>query len=302
MTSNEYQQDNPEDIKENKKNYKMSLLFIQTKELKRLYNSKMENSLRRYHIVNKSWLDEFKLKNDYKSAVEMFDSFNDWKNYEDFREVMGDSFLVDDSLFTKVFSTVKCKRAKLRKDIDYPKNIELVYFQYFLDCFKGLLACPLCQILIGDKSIIIFDDEYKNKKKPIIYICSLKGEKEGEYSFEIQVDCIINYKDMNTMNKELEEISGSKGIYYYFQKRKLDINNSEEQDVINDKNEIIGKFNIILNDFSNEEEIVNSQINENEQNNSNNNNTHKSKILFNIYDTKDKNKKSKEFNINTKFF
>ena len=299
MDSNENQQDNPETIKENKKNYKMSLLFIQTKELKRLYNSKMENTLKRYHIVNKSWLDEFKLKYDYKSAVEMFDSFNDWKNYEDFREVMGDSFLVDDYLFTRVFSTVKCKRVKLRKDIDYPKNVELVYFQYFLDCFKGLLACPLCQILIGDKSIIIFDDEYKNKKKPIIYICSLKEEKEGEYSFEIQVDCIIIYKDMNVMNKELEEISRSKGIFYYLQKRKLDINNSEEQDVINDKNEIIGKFNIILNDFGNEEEIINPQINENNQNNSNNNNIHKSKILFNIYDTKNNNKITNNFDINT---
>jgi hypothetical protein len=228
----------------------------------------------------------------------MFDSFNDWKNYEDFREVMGDSFLVDYYLFTRVFSTVKCKRVKLRKDIDYPKNVELVYFQYFLDCFKGLLACPLCQILIGDKSIIIFDDEYKNKKKPIIYICSLKEEKEGEYSFEIQVDCIIIYKDMNVMNKELEEISRSKGIFYYLQKRKLDINNSEEQDVINDKNEIIVKFNIILNDFGNEEEIINPQINENNQKNSD---IHKSKILFNIYDTKDKNKEKNNNNINTNF-
>ena len=290
MTLNENQQNNPEAIKENKKNYKMSLLFIQTKELKRLYNSKMENKLKRYHIVNKSWLDEFKLKNDYKSAVETFDSFNEWKNYEDFRDLMGDSFLVNDELFTKVFSTVRCKRVKLREDIDYPKNFELVYFQYFLDSFRGTLACPLCQILIGDKSIILFDDEYKNKKRPIIYICSLKTEKEGEYSFEIQVDCVIIYKDMDTMNKELEEISGSKGIYNYLLKRKLDINNSEEQDVINDKLEIVGKFNIILNDFSYEEENNNSQIKENKQNNSNNNNDHKSKVLFDINDTKDKNK------------
>jgi len=297
MSSNELKQDNPEAIKENKKNYKMSLLFIQTKELKRLYNSKMENTFKRYHIVNKSWLDEFKLKNDYKSAVETFDSFNDWKNYEDFREVMGDSFLVEDYLFTRVFSSVRCKRVIFKKDIDYPKNIELVYYQYFLDSFKGLIACPLCQILIGDKSIIIFDDEYKNKKKPVIYICSLKEEKEGEYNFEIQVDCIIVYKDMDTMNKELEEISGSKGIYNYLQKRKLDINNSEEQDLINDKNEFVGKFNMILNEFSNEEEIINPQNNENIRNDINFN-MPTSKILFNKNDTKDKNKNIENINSN----
>ena len=104
MNSNESQEENKEkEIKENKQNYKMSLLFIQTKELKRLFNSKMENSLKKYHIVDKSWLDEFKAKNEYKSAIEMFDSFNDWQNYEDFRDVMGDSFLVDDNFFTRIF-------------------------------------------------------------------------------------------------------------------------------------------------------------------------------------------------------
>ena len=216
MTSYESQQENnQEEIKDNKQNYKMSLLFIQTKELKRLLDSKMENSLRKYHIVDKSWLDEFKSKNDYKSAIEMFDSFNDWKNYEDFRDVMGDSFLVDDNFFTRIFSTIKCKRVNFKNSIYYPKNFELVCAQYFIDCFKGVLACPSCQVLIGDKSIIIYDDECKNKKKPIIYICSLKNEKEGEYSFEIQVDCILSYNDMNIMNKELEEISKSKGIINY---------------------------------------------------------------------------------------
>ena len=285
MSSNEPQQENnQEEIKENKQNYKMSLLFIQTKELKRLYNSKMENLLRKYHIVDKSFLDEFKSKNDYKSAIEMFDSFNDWKNYEDFRDVMGDSFLVDDDYFTRIFSTVKCKRVKFKNAINYPKNVELVCAQYFKDCFKGVLACPACQILIGDKSIIIFDDECKNKKKPIIYICSLKKEKEGEYNFEIQVDCIISYKDMDTMNKELDEISKSKGIFNYLIKRKLDINNSDEQDIINENNESIGKFNSILFDDSNEEENNNQNINESQKNS-----VHKHKVLFNIYDSIRKN-------------
>jgi hypothetical protein len=107
----------------------------------------------------------------------------------------------------------------------------------------------------------------------------LEKEKEGEYSFEIQVDSIIRYKDMDIMNKELEEISKSKGIFNYLIKRKLDINNSDEQDIINDNNESIGKFNIIFFDDINEEGINNQKINENQ-----NNSIPTHKVLFNIND------------------
>ena len=178
-SGNDYQ-NNYNLIEYNKKNYKMSLLFIQTKELKRLYNSKMENSLKKYYLVDKSWLDEYKRKNDYKSA-DMFDSFNDWKNYDDFKEVMGDTFLVDDDFFTRLFIKVKCEKG-IYKNKEYPKNIELVCEEYFDDCFKGSVTCPLYDILIGNKSLIMFDSESEEKNKDItLYICTRIG-KEGDFT------------------------------------------------------------------------------------------------------------------------
>ena len=110
MDKNE-DEENIDLIEYNKQNYKMSLLFIQTKELKRFYNAKIEQNLKIYNLVDKAWLDKYKEKNDYKSA-DMFDSFNDWKDYEDFKQVMGDSFLVDESFFTILNTSVPYKKIK----------------------------------------------------------------------------------------------------------------------------------------------------------------------------------------------
>ena len=275
---------NLEKIQYNKHNYKMSLLFIQTKELKRFYNSKMENNLKAYNLVDKEWLDNYKEKNDYNSA-DMFDTFNDWKNYEDFREVMGDSFLVDDSFFTRINNSVPCKKIKFKYGIKYPNNVELVCKQYVIDCLKDSVTFPMYDILIGDKSIIIIDEESKMKNKGVIFICSLMG-KEEDYNFAIKVDYIIIYNNLKIMNEELKEISLSNGINNYFLKRKIDINNSEEQNIINSKNENIGKFLIstkeegILKSTNYEiknpiYKLLNNQNIQNNFNNDNNNNNNK---------------------------
>ena len=55
-----------DEIEENSKKYKMTLLFAQTKELHERYNSDMELSPMPYYLVDKNWLDNYKEKNDYK--------------------------------------------------------------------------------------------------------------------------------------------------------------------------------------------------------------------------------------------
>ena len=270
-------------IEYNKKNYKMSLLFIQTKELKRFYNSKMENSFKKYYLVDKLWLDQYKNKNDYKSA-DMFDTFNDWSNYTDFKDVMGDSFLVDDDYFTRLYTSVKLKTNKYKKEIVYPTNIELVCEDYFIDCFKGSVICPMCNILIGNKSIIVIDQENKKKNKDIVvYLCSKIG-KEEDYNFLIKVNFIIVFDNLENMNDELKEICLSEGINNYLSKRNLEINSSEEQSIFNSKNEKIGKFMVVYEETPelSEIEIKNPIFNLNKNNEKNDNNQKSyTKIILN---------------------
>ena len=70
---------------ENKKKYKMSLLYIQTKELKKLYNSKMENKPKAYYLIDKDWLDNYKSRNNYEETLDFFKKFDEWKDYSDFK-------------------------------------------------------------------------------------------------------------------------------------------------------------------------------------------------------------------------
>lgn len=213
----------------------------------------MENSLKKYYLVDKSWLDEYKRKNNYNSA-DMFDSFNDWKNYDDFKEVMGDTFLVDDDFFTRLFIKVKCEKG-IYKNKEYPKNIELVCEEYFNDCFKGSVTCPLYEILIGNKSLIMFDSESEKKNKDItLYICTRIG-KEGDFNFLVKVIYIIVFDNLEIMNEELKEICSSEGVNNYLSKRNLKIN-INEQNIINSKNEKIGKFMVVYEDISDSESLV----------------------------------------------
>ena len=272
MSSNEnnFKNDNQNLIEYNKKNYKMSLLFIQAKELKRLYYSKMENSLKNYFLVDKSWLDEYKLKNNYKSAADMFDSFNDWKNYEDFKEAMGDSFLVDDQYITRLYVKVDYEKGKYKNIIEYPKNIELVCEEYFKDCFKNSVDCPLCEVLIGNKSLIILDPENEEKNKDIVvYICTRIG-KEEDFNFLVKVIYIIVFDNLEVMKEELKEMCSSEGVNNYLSKRNLEINN-KEQNIINSKNEKIGKFMVVYEEISPSDKNMNFPNYNNILNNNNNN-------------------------------
>ena len=54
----------------NEQYYKMGLLYTQTMELYNKLNQPMELSPFEYYIVNKKWLDNYKIKNKYNSVVQ----------------------------------------------------------------------------------------------------------------------------------------------------------------------------------------------------------------------------------------
>ena len=58
--------------KQNINKYKMALLFIQEKELKRKYENRMELSPEQYRLVNKEWLNNFKNSYNYNEAMQTF--------------------------------------------------------------------------------------------------------------------------------------------------------------------------------------------------------------------------------------
>jgi len=62
----------------------MALLYAQTRELKKLYEEKMELTPPNYYLVDKDWLDQYKEENNYKIECEEFKNF-DFQDYYSFK-------------------------------------------------------------------------------------------------------------------------------------------------------------------------------------------------------------------------
>ena len=78
----------------------MSLLFIQTKELRNLYNSQLKKIPRKCHLINKNWLDSYKISISYNYAIDIFNNYNDWEDYSIFKKKIIKYFPIENSKFT----------------------------------------------------------------------------------------------------------------------------------------------------------------------------------------------------------
>ena len=195
-------------ILKKKKRYKMALLFIQTEELKRLYNSEIDLAPKKYYLVNKEWLDNYKNINDYNYSIEMLNSFKDWKDYSDFQQKISKYCHIEDLNLTRygledaldnIFNFSLQKEKVQNINFSYPTNCELVKDEFFNDCSKGAIGFPQYEVYIGNQLIIIKDSETQN----ILFLCSLK---ESNNNFVIKINYILAFENEFSMNSELSTI------------------------------------------------------------------------------------------------
>ena len=71
-----------QEIKDNLKTYKMTLLFTQTRHLHEIYNEEMTLSPETYYLVDKKWLDNYQKKNIYDKIVKKLKNTLEYNNYE----------------------------------------------------------------------------------------------------------------------------------------------------------------------------------------------------------------------------
>ena len=235
----------------NKKRYKMSLLFIQTKEIQRLYNSELENSPKNYFLVSKEWLDNYKKENDYEYTTNMFDSFNDWENYADFKQKISKRFDINKNNFTvfkvedaleNIFNFSLKKIVIKDCNLGFPADCELVKEEFFKDCSNGSVGFPLYEVFIGNKLIIIKDSETQN----LVFLCSLIESEENKYNSLVKVNYVLAFENEIYMKNELKEIiSNSNNINNYFSQRKIDTNINESQNINNPDGKKLGILFII---------------------------------------------------------
>ncbi len=159
-------EENNASVEENQKRYKMALLYIQTKEIHKLYNGEINNEPKKYYLINKKWLDNYKETNNYKFAEEFCNSFKDWNNYLDFSKKMSKYFQIDRNQLTQYgigtninnmfdFSLEQNKIGNT--NFSYPSNCGLVKEGFFKDCSDGSPGFNLYNVYIRNHLIIIID-------------------------------------------------------------------------------------------------------------------------------------------------
>ena len=279
--------DNSNQENQNIKKYIMALLFIQTKELKRKFENKMELSPEQYRLVNKEWLDNFKNSYNYNEAIQNFNSYNDWSNYHDFKYKICMQLKINENRITNedqnIMNNCQIKKEKHQSNFEYPIDIELVKEQFFQDCNLGNIGFPMCNIYLGDKLIFVIDDQRDN----IAYHCSLVETQENTNNFLIQVKNILLFQRSNILNDQLDKII-SEGFDNYLSKRNIVFNSNNQQNIIDPNSHIsIGYFINLVNENNNN--FINNNNNQNlnlimnNQQNSNNNQTQNIMVNNQLY-------------------
>ena len=275
--------------KENKKKYKMALLFIQTRELHNLYKSDNLNSPHNYYLVKREWLENYKNINNYNYSINMLNSFNDWKDYSDFKQIISKYVSFDKKDFTvfgvedaleNIFN-FSLKKQKIQNYLGFPTDCELVKEEFFQDCSNGKIGFPYYKVWIGNNLIIIIDSETQN----VAFLCSLVESQGNDYNSLIKVDCVLAYECENYMNIDIENIISLKSKDKYFSDRNININLDIQQNIINKEGKKLGILFVIkdgqyINDNNQINKSMPDQIefnnnnlhNKNNQNSNNNQN------------------------------
>ena len=229
-------------LDENTKKYLMSLLFIQTKELQKTYVQQLVSSPMNYRLVDKEWLDNYKQNYNYKSAIDMLNSYNDYSDYDDFKQKISSSYHVsklEDDDKDDIQYDFESKKEKLDKyELEYNREGELICEECFQDLFKESRDIPKRDVLIGDKTILI-NDEQDDK---LIYSYSLVEGPQNNNNFFIQVNSVIILKTNKNIFDLYGEIGDCKGLNKYLEKKNIDPFKNEEQKIYSKNGENIGIF------------------------------------------------------------
>ena len=251
-----------EGISENRNidKFKMALLFIQTQELYRKYENRMELNPEQYRLVNREWLDNYKNTYNYNEAIQNFNSFNDYSNYHDIKYRISQQLNINENRITKedqniMNSNCQIKKEKCQSYFEYPIDIELVKEQFFQDCNLGDIGFPMCTVYIGDKTIFVIDDQRDN----IAYNCSLIENQINTYNSLIQVNSILLFPKSKILNEQLDYII-SEGFNNYLNKRNIKANLDGLQKIIDPKNQSQVGFFINLYKENNNSNIQNNKI------------------------------------------
>ena len=228
----------------NEEYYKMGLLYTQTMELYNRLNQPMELSPFEYYLINKKWLDNYKIKYKYNSVVQKLKNNPIFNQYSSAKKELLEHYIFENNKLSineeNMLDNSFCVETMPIgfKQMTVPKNIELVFKDCFEDCFDNAIQMEFkkTEVYIGNKDILIYDKEING-----LYCCSLLPNDNENINFAVKVEYVLIFKTIDGLINQVGNMADLGGLNNYLTKNNLDRNKTGEQHLI-DKGEKIGIF------------------------------------------------------------
>ena len=234
---------------ENRKKYNIIFLHLQKIEIYRNYKDKCNNCLleKNYFLTNKTW------RKKYLEYLEEFDfdysEFNEKYKFLPYDKAKNDDFLKELNKNGTPFKDMNFnlnnyikEEEKIIKDkyeIKVPQNIELISEDYINTCMNANetpFGFEEVKIYIKEDTLLMV----KNEIKDIIYICKIDNNEEYNFEFNIEIVGIIILEkiELDIIETQISAL----GINKYLENNKINKENEEIQNIINNKGEVIAKY------------------------------------------------------------
>ena len=216
------------------KKYIMSLLYLQTRDLKNKVGHDTESQ--KCVLISKEVLDKYKKDNNYNSMKSSSDYLLDIADsgYEDHKTTLRKKYNIDENKLPVMdpilLIDMNWSLNKQFLDIDnieYPDKMEIISYKYFQDCYKGNTINKTYDVLIVSDVVIIRDED-------VVYLCSIIKGGENDYNFQVKVDVLLKFKNPNIIKKEVEEMVKD-GLINYFKFHNINQDFNKKQYLKNQK-------------------------------------------------------------------
>ena len=230
---------------QNRRKFNMIFLYLQKKEIYNNYKYVGPIIEKNYFLTNKSWFEKYMVEFKFDEI-----EFNEEYSNLLYDKAKENYFLKELNKNGTPFQDMHCElnnyikeEDKIIKDnyeINVPLNIELLCEDYVSNYMQGInnnFGFEHVKVYLKEDTMLIVKSENKQQ----IFICDLKNDDdEFLFGFDINVEGIIILEKID-LDDIIDKISAF-GIKKYLENNKINKENEDIQNIINNKGEVIAKY------------------------------------------------------------
>ena len=231
------------------------LLYAQYLDLLKIYYSKFsDGKQKKYFLVDKNWLDNYKVVSNYDFIKKEAEEYQ-YDEFDTFKSKIIEKLKRKNNNEIKKIKKPKLKplkKSQLSSDILYPTNFEIIKQGVFDSNFER--ENSLYKIMIIKQSIFIFGDENEDSDKKSIFVCSIQFNEDNDdiSDYSINIDYIFCLYTAAERKIFFDQINEGGSIINYLIFRNININNiiylnnNQQQDIVDNNDPYRKKLGIFI--------------------------------------------------------